>query len=364
MKPFWRNVARAVLALVLVGVAWALLIGPKEPHLLFTLERRPGFLPAVFEFLIRAGGRPSVFFNSNVEDVAFSPDGKQLATVSNDGKEGRLKVWDAANGQNRLTVGGTNLHFVCHSVSFSADGKQLIAPDWNVVKFWDADSGKLMQSMPMQEGVGYAHVGSGGRQLATVNVRQKTVSIWDVVTGKESHSWTYIGALPPDQRVVSFATSSRWVAFVGSDFHEIKLCDSESGQVMHTLKADRLPVCLDFNARGTRLFGLFNVGRGEGEVRIWDVTTGAAISHGLNGTVDYCVSAALSPDGSRIALGSVRGRVTVRDVATGDLLFTLEGPTDSARCLRFGPDGTRLAAAANGGLQVKVWDVTSSAAPK
>ncbi len=54
--------------------------------------------------------------------MAFSPDGKRLATG---GREHIVKLWDAATGQELLTLKGY-LGYVS-SVAFSPDGKRLVA---------------------------------------------------------------------------------------------------------------------------------------------------------------------------------------------------------------------------------------------
>ena len=52
--------------------------------------------------------------------MAFSPDGQRLASASHDGT---VKVWDAATGQETLTLKGHT--GVVSSVAFSPDGKRL-----------------------------------------------------------------------------------------------------------------------------------------------------------------------------------------------------------------------------------------------
>jgi len=66
--------------------------------------------------------------------VAFSPDGKRLASV---GVGGTVKVWDATTGQETLTFKGhTDL---VSSVVFSPDGTRLAsASEDQTVKVWDA----------------------------------------------------------------------------------------------------------------------------------------------------------------------------------------------------------------------------------
>jgi WD40 repeat protein len=73
-----------------------------------------------------------------VYGVCFSPDGKRLASASNDMT---VKVWDAVTGQQALTLKGqTN---IVVSVCFSPDGKRLASSSHDgSVKVWDADSGE------------------------------------------------------------------------------------------------------------------------------------------------------------------------------------------------------------------------------
>jgi WD40 repeat protein len=70
--------------------------------------------------------------------VAFSPDGKRLASASMDRT---VKVWDAAAGQEVLTLKGHTDQV--QSVAFSPDGKRLASASMDrTVKVWDADMGQ------------------------------------------------------------------------------------------------------------------------------------------------------------------------------------------------------------------------------
>ena len=67
------------------------------------------------------------------------------------------------------------------------------------------------------------------------------------------------------------------------------------------------------------------------------------------------MAVAFSPDGRRLASGSLEGTVKVWDVATGQLLRTLTGHTSGVTSVAFSPDGRRLASSSLGGV-IKVWD--------
>ncbi|KAL9081420.1 MAG: hypothetical protein Q9159_007325 [Coniocarpon cinnabarinum] len=70
--------------------------------------------------------------SGSVYAVAFSPDGKQLASASSDNT---IRLWDAATGQAQETLTG-HLDWVC-VVAFSPDGKQLASGSNGTIRLWD-----------------------------------------------------------------------------------------------------------------------------------------------------------------------------------------------------------------------------------
>jgi WD40 repeat protein len=79
--------------------------------------------------------------------VAFSPDGKHLATTSWDGT---TKVWDAINGKELLTLRGHT--GIVEGVIFSPDGKRLASAGDQTAKVWDAESGRQLLTLHGQSG--------------------------------------------------------------------------------------------------------------------------------------------------------------------------------------------------------------------
>ncbi len=75
--------------------------------------------------------------------VAWSPDGKRLATGSDDQT---AKVWDAASGKELLTLRGHAGSV--YSVAWSPDGKRLATGSWDkTAKVWDAASGQELLTL-------------------------------------------------------------------------------------------------------------------------------------------------------------------------------------------------------------------------
>ena len=98
-----------------------------------------------------------------VHAVAFSPDSKTLASASHDQT---VKLWDAGSGAYVQTLKG-HTDWV-HAVAFSPDGKTLAsASDDQTVKLWDAGSGACVQTPPVHSGVTSLSFSDAGAGLHT-----------------------------------------------------------------------------------------------------------------------------------------------------------------------------------------------------
>jgi WD40 repeat protein len=267
-----------------------------------------------------------------VSSVCFSPDGQRLASA---GFDHTMKVWDAANGQGvRLLKGHTA---EVHSVCFSPDGQRLASASTDsTVKVWDAANGQ--DTLTLQGHTGGVHSVSfspDGQRLASAGWSE--VKVWDAANGHEVHTLKgHIGSVTS----VCFDPASQRLASAGFDL-AVKIWDARTGREILTLKGHlREVTSVCFSPGGQRLATASH----DGTVKVWDPGTGQEILT-LKGHTNIVTSVCFSPDGKRLASASHDGTVKVWDPGTGRELLSLQGHTGSVYSVCFSPDGQRLASA-------------------
>ncbi|PYI85692.1 MAG: hypothetical protein DME26_10415 [Verrucomicrobia bacterium] len=111
---------------------------------------------------------------NGINGVVFSPDGKRLATASDDQT---VKVWNVTNGRETLTLQGHTSEV--RSVVFSLDGKRLAsASDDQTVKVWDATSGREILTLKGAAPATSVAYSPDGQWLASA-WWDGTVKVWD-----------------------------------------------------------------------------------------------------------------------------------------------------------------------------------------
>ncbi|MYC77370.1 hypothetical protein F4X10_16525 [Candidatus Poribacteria bacterium] len=283
--------------------------------------------------------------------VAFSPDGRTLASGSRNGK---IRLWDTDTGEHKLTLEGHTDGVTC--LAFSPDGHTLASGSWDdTIRLWDAKTGQHLQTLEEHtDGVRSVVFSPDGLTLASGGY-DNILRLWDAETGQhkpalEGHT-DYI-------RSVVFSPDGLMLAS-GSYDRTIRLWDTDTGEHKLTLEGHTDGVLsVAFSPDGRTLAS----GSYDRTIRLWDVETEQHLQT-LEGHTSNVLSVAFSPDGSTLASGGEDNTFllyddTVRlwDAKTGQYLQTLRGHTDGVTSVAFSRDGRTLASGSYDNT-IQVWEL-------
>lgn len=287
--------------------------------------------------------------HDQVKSVAFSPDGKRLASASRDQS---VKVLDATTGQIIVRLNGhTGL---VKSVAFCSDRKRLAsASSDNTVKVWDVTSGQLTRTLNGHTSeVWCVAFSPDGKRLASAS-QDGTVKVWDTTSGKLM--LTLNGRGGKLFWSVAFSPDGKRLASASFFDPTVEIWDATNGEMTLNLKGHTREVeSVAFSPDGKRLASASS----DKSVKVWDAITGQEILT-MKGHADRVSCVAFSPDGKRLASAGGDRTVRVWDVTTGQEMLALNGHTDSVNGVAFSPDGELLASASDD-KAVKVWDIMRS----
>jgi len=256
---------------------------------------------------------------------------------------------DYKNAHLRATlVGHTD---AVRSVAFSPDGKTLASGSVdNTVKFWDVASDTKKPILAKQGGnvVSVAFT-PDGTTLASGSM-DATVILWDAVSGREKSKWHNGGW------VWAMACSPEGKTLAASSKSMIKLWDLGLGREILTLRGHTANVrSVAFSPDGMTLAS----GSADNTVKFWSVDSGK-LKATLIGHTSIVLSVAFSPDGRTLAsAGGHDNTVRLWEAASGRLLATLARHGGGVNSVAYSPDGEILAAASGDGL-IRLWEIGSS----
>jgi WD40 repeat protein len=317
---------------------------------------------------------------ATVKQVLFTPDGKELITVSEDKT---VRFWDVASGEPLRTLrppigpgksgmlyaaalspDGTALAVAGHdqviylialpagridrvlrghtrpvlSLAFSPDGKQLASGGDLTARLWDVGSGECVETFyGHTKGIFGVAFSPDGRHLATASL-DKTGRIWSVSTGR---SEAVLRGHDQEVRCVAWSPDGKTLA-TGSYDDSIRLWDADGTPRQRFADLGSHITSVTFTADSSRL--LFTRGAGKSKVcSLLDLAGGQEqVRFTRHDNTVLC--AALSPDGRLAATaGGHDSRIYLWRTADASTVSSLAGRGRHAWSAAWGPDGKSVA---------------------
>lgn len=309
---------------------------------------------------------------SSVHDVAWSPDGRWVATVSADTT---IRIWEADTGDLRFTLFGHT--GPVQDADWSEDSTRLVTGSADgTAKVWEISErgAREVLSLSARETTGgiagVAFSPDGDRVLAG-GLGTRALKIWDVGTEGDAE-WRNIPANPAGLTSVAFSPDGRLV--VSRRNGSVSFLDPESGRQLQTVDRQGSEPLFGpvINAIEVSPDGHLVATASGSIAQALDIATGEEDFGyvALGGIVDAPVSltearvedVAWSPDGTHLAL-ALGGQNSAQLVNRSGPVRTLRGtPGLSVIAVRFSPDGRLLATAARprranpASPRVALWD--------
>ena len=302
--------------------------------------------------------------DDGVDSMAFSPDGKMLATGT---FSGQVRLWSTAGHAIGAPLrGGTGINDDATGLDFSPDGKLLAtASGQGLIRVWDVAThhqiGTPMAATSSRSGLlASVAFSPDGKLLATgINDFSDTsrILLWDVTTHRQ------IGTPLPGGVSLAFSPDGKILAGAGNDGSTVLWDVATHRQVGASLAATTAapahPVAsVAFSPNGRTLAAV----NANGTVRLWKLAThrqiGASMSAGTG--VEGPAALAFSLDGKTLATTDLTGHVRLWDTATHQqtgLPIATSTDCDSAiSAITFSPVTDFLATAGCDGT-VRFWDI-------
>lgn len=327
--------------------------------------------------------------SASASNICFSSDGKKIAIVGF--LENAVKIWDTKSGKLIQTISDTESVILC--VAFSPDGKKLATKDLDSnIKIWDLESAKIhitpsdvlgsfnfldknggFDSIIISKIVKLWDLGFGnsilslkddyfssialtGKRLTIVDNGEMNAKIWDLEPGKES--MTLLGH---SDKVwsVAFSPDGQDIVTAGTYSNVYKTWEIATRQEVPSPQQDP-SFGNGYGYTFSRNFKWSASWSSDKFVQIWDLRLigHSKLARNIMGHTDSVLCAAFSPDSKWLATGSADKTTKIWEVESGKEVITLLGHTNGISSVAFSLDGKKIA---TGSIDktIKIWDLTS-----
>lgn len=287
--------------------------------------------------------------STRVLSLAFSPDGKTLASSS---ENGRIKRWSLDAGKiqagsisvpSQTFFGGTG---AINTIAFTPDGRFLISGDrGGRIEFWNLETGELNNSFcGHSAAVKLIKISDDGYFLASTG-EDKNVKIWQFTNQELVYSF----GEKSNMNAIAFCPKCPIIASAGES-QEIKLWSLRTGKLIQSLGWSSGAVYdLAFSPDG-KILAVGGYGR---TIRIWNWETGELVNS-LKSNLYSVRSLCFSPDGQTLASGGEDTTIKIWDWQNERLIASFPHHLQLVSCLAFSLDGEFLVSGSHD-KSIKFW---------
>jgi WD40 repeat protein len=280
--------------------------------------------------------------------LAWSPDGKWLASAGAGSQSGKVCLWDTASGKEiREFVPPRSM--VAYT-AISPDGALAVSVDVSGTRYvWETATGKMRTARKLATPTPAAFT-ADGKSIVAVN-EQGLLCLLETATLHEQIAFNASGGMKNVVARLSFAPAAKMAAVADSS-GRIRLLDISNGKVVQTVNLDSPAACLGLSPDGKVLA---TAGLGP-TIQLWDATTGTPLRR-LDGHQQEIADLSWSPDGKTLASASADKTARLWNVSTGQQVLKFEKHPGALRAVAFSPDGK--AVASSGDNLIHIWDAAS-----
>ena len=300
---------------------------------------------------------------SSVRGVAFSPDGKLIATrgePADPAAPQKIRIWSAADGRLIRTIVRRG---PVTAMAFSPKGGALVTvspDDVRGTQVHDVETGKLVAALP----------GGRGKVRFSVDGRSVAIADWfgrsDVIVTYRLEDEVEIGrsVVAVSHRLEFSSDGERLLCLKSQRAGDLRVLEIKTGEELARLKLpDGEPGAMTFSPDGHTVAAALRKRNGDGKredvVVLWELASRRPVFQ-LAGHSGRVLAVAFSAGGRFLVTGGADGTVLLWEGATGRLVHRFEGHRGPVSAVAVSPDGTRIVSGSFD-RTVLVWDLRSAA---
>lgn len=321
-------------------------------------------------------GKETPIFIENIDVIkalAFSPDGKTLATYGRN--NATIHLWDMSSGFKQPSITFTDRPGHIHELVFSQDNQTLLGlSELGFMAEWDINTGDRLTTKTLGRRESVTTFTPNGKSFVFGNPEKDIIRLWDAESEnlgevfKEKQNPTLgktitkiLGGNPNARRepqgveTLAYSPDNKTIAsaHIGNI---IRLWDTTTREQRFSLKGHREMIDTFAFSPNSKILAS---GSSDNKIMLWDVNKGHQVAT-LSGHQNTVKTLAFSPtQNGLLASGSSDGTLRFWDTKTGkELSVFTSGHTESIEAIAFSRNDTKLSSAASDGT-VQIWDVNT-----